>query len=139
MYKSDSTRGAQDFLNVRPSSELNRFTLHPSIMSNIAELAVPYAILALHDDNVEITEENIMKLLKAASIEVEAIWVSIFVKAFQGKNISDMLTAFSSAPAVAVSAPVAGSAAPAAAAAKEEAKKEVKEESDDDMGFGLFD
>ncbi len=47
-------------------------------MSNIAELAVPYAILALHDDNVEITEENIMKLLKAASIEVESVWVSIF-------------------------------------------------------------
>lgn len=107
-------------------------------MSNIAELAVPYAILALHDDNVEITDENIMKLLKAANIEVEAVWVTIFVKAFQGKNIGDMLSAFSSAPAAAVSAaPAAGSAAPAAA--KEEAKKEVKEESDDDMGFGLFD
>lgn len=109
-------------------------------MSNIAELAVPYAILALHDDNVEITEENIMKLLKAASIEVESVWVSIFVKAFKGKNIGDMLTAFSSAPAAVASASVAGSAAPVAtAAAKEEAKKEVKEESDDDMGFGLFD
>jgi large subunit ribosomal protein LP1 len=107
-------------------------------MSNIAELAVPYAILALHDDNVEITEENIMKLLKAANIEVEAVWVSIFVKAFEGKNIGDMLTAFSSAPVAAAVAPAAG-AAPAAAAAKEEAKKEVKEESDDDMGFGLFD
>ena len=107
-------------------------------MSNIAELAVPYAILALHDDNVEITEENIMKLLKAANIEVETVWVSIFVKAFQGKNIGDMLSAFSSAPAAAVAAPTAGAAAPAAAA-KEEAKKEVKEESDDDMGFGLFD
>ena len=108
-------------------------------MSNIAELAVPYAILALHDDNVEITEENIMKLLKAANIEVETVWVSIFVKAFEGKNIADMLSAFSSAPAAAVAAPAAGAAAPAAAAAKEEAKKEVKEESDDDMGFGLFD
>lgn len=109
-------------------------------MCNIAELAVPYAILALHDDNVEITEENIMKLLKAANIEVESVWVSIFVKAFEGKNIGDMLTAFSSAPvAVAAAAPAAGAAAPAAAAAKQEAKKEVKEESDDDMGFGLFD
>ena len=107
-------------------------------MSNIAELAVPYAILALHDDNVEITEENIMKLLKAANIEVEAVWVSIFVKAFEGKNVGDMLTAFSSAPVAAAAAPAAASAASAAApaAAKEEAKKE---ESDDDMGFGLFD
>ena len=81
-----------------------------------------------------------MKLLKAANIEVESVWVSIFVKAFEGKNIADMLSAFSSAPvAAAGSASVAGVAAPAAAAAKEEAKKEVKEESDDDMGFGLFD
>lgn len=110
-------------------------------MSNIAELAVPYAILALHDDNVEITEENVMKLLKAANIEVESVWVSIFVKAFKGKNIGDMLTAFSSAPVAAAAAPVSGAAAaaPAAAASKQEAKKEVKEESDDDMGFGLFD
>ena len=106
-------------------------------MSNIAELAVPYAILALHDDNVEITEENIMKLLTAANIEVEAVWVSIFVKAFEGKNIGDMLTAFSSAPVAA--AGVAAAAPAAAAAAKQEAKAEVKEESDDDMGFGLFD
>ena len=108
-------------------------------MSNIAEVAIPYAILALHDDNVEVNEENIKKLLKAANIEVDAVWVSIFVKAMAGKNIDDMLTAFtaSSGPAVAVAAP-AGGAAPAAA--KEEAKKEAaKEESDDDMGFGLFD
>lgn len=108
-------------------------------MSNIAELAVPYAILALHDDNVEITEENINKLLKAANIEVEAVWISIFVKAFEGKNIGDMLTAFSSAPVAAAAAPAAASGAAPAAAAKEEAKKEAKEESDDDMGFGLFD
>jgi large subunit ribosomal protein LP1 len=107
-------------------------------MSNIAELAVPYAILALHDDNVEITEENVMKLLTAANIEVEAVWVSIFVKAFEGKNIGDMLTSFSSAPVAAGVAASSAAAAPAAAA-KEEAKKEVKEESDDDMGFGLFD
>lgn len=110
-------------------------------MSNIAEVAIPYAILALHDDNVEINEQNIMKLLKAANIEVDAVWVSIFVKAIAGKNIEDMLTAFtaSAGPAVAVAAaPAAGGAAPAAA--KEEAKKEAaKEESDDDMGFGLFD
>lgn len=131
-------------LGPRPTrvKSLHAPSIHPSIiiiMSNIAELAVPYAILALHDDNVEITEENVMKLLKAANIEVEAIWVSIFVKAFEGKNIADMLTAFSSAPVAVAAAPAAGGGAAPAAAAKEEAKKEVKEESDDDMGFGLFD
>lgn len=109
-------------------------------MSNIAEVAIPYAILALHDDNVEVNEANIVKILGAANIEVDAVWVSIFVRALQGKNIGDMLSSFSSSAGAAVAAPVAAASAAAAPAAKEEAKKEAaKEESDDDMGFGLFD
>jgi large subunit ribosomal protein LP1 len=107
-------------------------------MSNIAEVAVPYAILALHDDNVDITVENVQKLLTAANIEVEQIWISIFVKAFEGKNVGDMLTSFSAGSGSAV-AVAAAPAAAAPAAAKEEAKKVEKEESDEDMGFGLFD
>lgn len=127
--------------NVRLSLlELNRFSSYPSIteqMSNIAEVAVPYAILALTDDNVDVTVENVQKILSAANIDVDAIWISIFVRAFEGKNINDMLSSFSSGPAAAVAAaPAAASAAAAAPAAKVEEKKE---ESDEEMGFGLFD
>lgn len=108
--------------------------------SNIAEVAVPYAILALHDDKVEITVENINKVLTAAGIEVEPIWVQVFAKAFAGKDVGELLTRFtagaaSAAPA-AGAAPAAAAEAPAAGKGK---KEEKKEESDEDMGFGLFD
>lgn len=114
---------------------------HLDMSSNIAEVAVPYAILALHDDKVEITVENINKVLNAAGIEVEPIWVQVFAKAFAGKDIGELLTRFTAGAASA--APAAG-AAPAAAAAEAPAagkakKEEKKEESDEDMGFGLFD
>ncbi len=112
-------------------------------MSNIAEVAVPYAILALYDDKVDITPENITKVLAAAGVEVEPIWVQVFAKAFAGKDIGELLTRFSAgaasaAPVAAAAAPAAASAAPAAAGGKAK-KEEKKEESDEDMGFGLFD
>jgi len=105
----------------------------------IAEKAVPYAMMMLHDDNVEITEENVSKVLAAAGVEVETIWVKVFVQAFRGQDLGKFLTNISSgvgaAPAAAPAAASAAAAAPAAAA-----KKEVKKESEEeDMGFGLFD
>jgi len=111
--------------------------------TNIAELAVPYAILALHDDKVDITPENIQKVLLAAGIEVEPIWVQVFAKAFAGKDVGEMLTSFSAgaaaAPAAGAPAAAAAAAAAPAAAAGKAKKEEKKEESDEDMGFGLFD
>ena len=84
------------------------------------------------------------QLIEAAGVDVEAIWPSIFAKALDGKNVSEMLSAVGSASAVAAPAPqaAAGGAAAAAGGDKKEDKKkkeEEKEESDDDMGFGLFD
>lgn len=112
-------------------------------MSSIAETAIPCAMFILHDDNVEITEENIQKVLAASNVTVEPIWIKVFMQAFEGKNIGDFLTSFSSsassgaAPAAAgVAAPADGSSAAAAPAAKKEAPKE---ESDEEMGMGLFD
>lgn len=106
-----------------------------------AELAVPYAMLVLHDDKVEITEENINKVLDAAGISVEPIWVKVFIQAFAGQDLSKFLTNISSgvgaAPAAAPAA-AAAAAAPAAASKKEE-KAPAKEESEEEMGFGLFD
>ncbi|KAI9225565.1 MAG: 60S acidic ribosomal protein p1 [Piptocephalis tieghemiana] len=100
-----------------------------------SELASVYAALILQDDNVDITADKIQTLVKAANVDVEPVWISIFAKALEGRDISDLLMNVSSA---AGSAPAAGGAAGGAAAAeetKEEAKEEEKEESDDDMGF----
>ncbi|KAG0055948.1 60S acidic ribosomal protein P1 [Gryganskiella cystojenkinii] len=104
-----------------------------------SELATSYAALILADDNVEITSDKLQTLLKAANVEVESIWTSLFAKALQGKDVESMLSNVGAAG----SAPAAGAVAAGGAAAveekAEEKKEEAKEESDDDMGFGLFD
>lgn len=131
--------GGADLLFV---SKLKRFSTppYPSIsMSNIAEVAVPYAILALHDDKVEITAENITKILTAAGVQVEPIWVQVFATAFAGKDIGELLNSFSAGAAAAPAAAGGAAAAAAPAEGKAAKKEEKKEESDEDMGFGLFD
>jgi large subunit ribosomal protein LP1 len=114
-------------------------------MSAVAELAVPYAMMVLHDDKVDITEENVTKVIEAAGLYVEPIWVKVFVQAFAGQDIGKFLTNITaSAGAAPAASGAAASAAPAAAAAattggkKEEKKKEETEE-EEEMGFGLFD
>ncbi|KAJ3479706.1 hypothetical protein NLG97_g8252 [Lecanicillium saksenae] len=127
-----------------------------------AELASAYAALILADDGIEITADKLQALIKAANVEVEPIWTSIFAKvrlfdtprsrgrrnanlnpsenALEGKDVKEILTSVGSgggaAPAAGGAAAAAGGAADAPA---EEAKEEEKEESDEDMGFGLFD
>ncbi|KAF7725779.1 hypothetical protein EC973_009396 [Apophysomyces ossiformis] len=104
-----------------------------------AELAVVYAALILQDDNVEITADKLQTLVKAAGIEVEPIWFSLYAKALAGQNLGELLMNVGTpgaGPAVAGGAAAAGGAAEEA---KEEEKEEEKEESDEDMGFGLFD
>ncbi|EWC47188.1 60S acidic ribosomal protein P1 [Drechslerella stenobrocha 248] len=86
-----------------------------------SELAVSYAALILADDGIDITAEKLQTLLKAATVDVEPIWTTLFAKALEGKDVKDLLLNV------------------AAEDVKEEEKEEEKEESDEDMGFGLFD
>jgi large subunit ribosomal protein LP1 len=106
----------------------------------VNESACVYASLILQDEGLEITSDKIATLIKAANVEVDSIWPSIFAKALAGKDLEAMLFSIgTSAPASSSAAPGA-SAAASGAGAKEEVKEEAKEEeSDDDMGFGLFD
>ncbi|KAM3556258.1 hypothetical protein MY1884_005172 [Beauveria asiatica] len=105
-----------------------------------SELASSYAALILADDGIEITADKLQSLIKAANVEVEPIWTTIFAKALEGKDVKELLVNVGSGGGA---APAAGGAAPAAGGATdapaEEAKEEEKEESDEDMGFGLFD
>ena len=107
-------------------------------MSAISDQATAYAALILQDDNVEITADKLQTLIKAAGVDIEAIWSSIFAKALEGQDLSALLMNIGSG-AAAPSAGGAAAAGGAAEAAAEEEKEEEKEESDDDMGFGLFD
>merc|ERR1712209_101539 len=116
-------------------------------MAETHELACTYAALILTDDDVPITGDKISTILKAANVDVEPIWPTLFAKALSSVNVRDLITnvgsAVGSAPAAAAAAPAAGGGAAAAEPAKEEKKEEKKAESesdeDDDMGFGLFD
>merc|ERR1711970_433433 len=106
-----------------------------------AELACTYAALILNDDDVEITGDKITAILKAANVDFEPFWPSLFAGALKGVDVRSLITNIGSGVG---SGPAAGGAAGAAAAdaapAEEEKKKESSSESeDDDMGFGLFD
>jgi len=113
-------------------------------MSTHDELACTYSALILCDDDVPITAEKISTILKAANVQFEAIWPTLFAKALSG-NVKDLLTKVGSSAGPAPAAPAAAAGAAAPAAAKKEEKKEEKkkeeseEEEDADMGFGLFD
>jgi len=109
-----------------------------------AELACSYSALILADDDIEISADKLMTLIKAAKIEeVEPIWASLFAKALEGKSVKDLLLNVGSGGGAAAAAGATGGGAAGGAApeeaAKEEEKEEEKEESDEDMGFGLFD
>ncbi|PSS32957.1 60S acidic ribosomal protein [Actinidia chinensis var. chinensis] len=111
-------------------------------MSTPSELATVYAALILHDDGIAITAEKIATLIKAAGVEVESYWPSLFAKLLEKKSVDDLIMNIGSGGgggAVTMAAPSAGGAAAPAAPAVEEKKEEPKEESDDDMGFSLFD
>ncbi|XP_071707783.1 large ribosomal subunit protein P1-like isoform X2 [Rutidosis leptorrhynchoides] len=104
------------------------------------ELASTYAYLILFDDGIPVTVK-IATILKAANVQCESYWPSLFAKLVKKKNIEDLIVnvgAGGGALVVAAPAAAGGAAAAAAAPAVEEKKEEPKEESDDDMGFSLF-
>ncbi|KAJ2665803.1 hypothetical protein IW148_001563 [Coemansia sp. RSA 1199] len=103
---------------------------------SIAEKAIVYATLILADDNVEITADKLEAITKAAGLNIESIYFNLFAKAFEGKDVNELLLNVGSASAAPAAGAVAASGdAPAAA----EEKEESDEESDEDMGMGLFD
>merc|ERR1712039_1040049 len=93
----------------------------PAFKMSAPELACTYAALILHDDGIAITADKIATIVKAAGVEIEPYWPTLFAKLLERKNIEDLITN-------------------GGAAAEEEKKEESEEEeSDDDMGFSLFD
>ena len=112
--------------------------------STSQELACVYSALILHDDDVAITAEKMSTIMKAAKVQFDSYWPTLFAKALEGRSIGDLICnvgAGGAAP-TAVAGGAGGSAQtdePAAEKEEEKKKEESEEESDDDMGFGLFD
>ena len=57
-----------------------------------SQTAINLAILVLHDSKLEITSENINKVLKAVGIKVESYWADLYVDALQGQNIENFFS-----------------------------------------------
>merc|ERR1719432_732394 len=55
------------------------------------ELFCAYAGMILTDSSLDITEENINTLIKAAGGSIDSFYPRLFAKICQGKEISDML------------------------------------------------
>nr|PIM05258.1 ribosomal protein RPP1 [Toxoplasma gondii COUG] len=151
-----SSRGCCSFSSLRSRVVNYSFRAPPSLlapphstMAAVATSALPeaqkqellctYAALILSDDKMDVTAENIQKLVVASGNTVEPYMPTLFARALQGQNIADLISNAGACAAAApvAAAPVAGGDA-GAAPAKEE-KKEEPEEEEDDMGFSLFD
>eukprot|EP00168_Porphyra_purpurea_P011716 TRINITY_DN2992_c0_g1_i1.p1 TRINITY_DN2992_c0_g1~~TRINITY_DN2992_c0_g1_i1.p1 ORF type:complete len:131 (+),score=52.21 TRINITY_DN2992_c0_g1_i1:49-393(+) len=107
--------------------------------AQIEELAVTYATLILHDDNIAISAEKIESILGAAKVTVAPYWGGLFEKVLGGrssKEVDDLILGAGGAGVVA--AGPAGGAAAEEAPKEEEKPVEEEEESDEDMGFDLF-
>ena len=102
------------------------------VVEHIGELAVSYAILALHDDQVPITADNISTLTRAAGISVARYWPELFEKAMMGRNIDDMISSVGGTGLVADASSAPTSAASAGGDAGEEEKEQQVEKSESD-------
>lgn len=83
-----------------------------------------HAVLLLHGAGKEVTQENIVAVIKASGAEADDAKAKVLAEAVKDVNFEDLLKQAAVAPAAA--APAA--AAPAAGAEKKEEKKEEDEE-----------
>ena len=98
------------------------------------ELGCVYAALILNDDEIEISSENMSKLLQVAGVKLESYWVDLFAEYFKSHNVSDLVKGMAIGGAGSVAA-----AGPAGAAPAEEEKKEEKKEEEVTEIAGGFD
>ena len=93
------------------------------------ELFCTYAAMILKDSELDISEEKINTLIKAAGGSVSSFFPALFAKLCAGKDLESMLKFGGGGGG-------GGSAAPAAE--KTEEKKVVEEKEEEEMEFDLF-
>ncbi|BDR93117.1 50S ribosomal protein P1 [Vulcanisaeta souniana] len=102
-----------------------------------------YAALLLHYGKQPISEENVVKVLQAAGIQVDEVRVKALVAALKEVNIDEAIKAAVAMPVAAASAATSGSAAAGgeqkAETKAEEKKAEEKKEgpSEEEIAAGL--
>merc|ERR1711924_269766 len=100
------------------------------------ELFCAYAGMILTDSDIDITEDNLNKLIKAAGGKVEPFYPALFAKICGSKDISKFLK-FGGGGGGGGGAPVAAAGGAGAPAAAKEEKKVEEEEEEEDVDFDL--
>ena len=122
---------------------------------SIDELAVIYSAAILADDDVAITADKLTAILKAAGVDVEPIWPTLYARALQNVDVRHLLTDITSGAghrggvagqsaaagldSAAANGPSASAAASAAADTTTAKDSEDDDGDDDDLGLNLFD
>ena len=52
-----------------------------------AEMVVSMATLILKEENLDVTEENINKILKSINVDIEGYWPKLFSEAVSGLDL----------------------------------------------------
>merc|ERR1711970_1336250 len=81
------------------------------------ELCCTFAAIILMDDEVSVTSEKLVTMLKAANVDVEPYWPSLFAKACNGLDLKGMVTNIGASVGGGGAAAGGAAAAPAAEAA----------------------
>jgi len=119
-----------------------------SFVSNLGKgekeaLAVTYAALILYDGNVDVTEDRLQSVLKAAGVDVPAYYSKLWAKGLKARSVESIISSAGSvsvAPAAGAPAAAVPAGASAPAADKDSDKKKKKDSSDEGGGGmgGLF-
>mmetsp|Transcript_31703 Transcript_31703/g.64120 ORF Transcript_31703/g.64120 Transcript_31703/m.64120 type:complete len:122 (-) Transcript_31703:115-480(-) len=105
------------------------------------ELFCAYAAMILKDSELDISEESIDTLIKAAGGTVDSFFTGLFAKIVKGKDLDGMLKFGGGGGGGPVAAGGAGggdAGGAAQAAEKKEEKKVEEEEEEEEMDFDLF-
>merc|ERR1712046_222413 len=102
-----------------------------AVRMSAGELGCTYAALILHDDGLEISEENLKTLLNKAGVVYESYWPSLYAKMLSNNDINELIAKPSGgggggAVAAAAGGATGGAAGGAGDAAAEEEEDEGK-------------
>merc|ERR1712060_796087 len=61
------------------------------VNDDLAEKACLYALLVLHDDNIEVSANDIGNLLRSANIKAQPCWPMKYAEFFRGKRMDDWI------------------------------------------------
>lgn len=101
------------------------------------EMEYIYAALLLHNADVEVTEDGITKILKAAGVKADKGRVKALISALSGVDIEEAMAQAQPAYAPAAMVPAAAPAPEAAETEKKEKEEKTEEEEEEAEEAGM--